>query len=307
MLKAEEVSVQSYATLSLAGQAMHVKRLWLYPVAFGVYYFYGFPYAVVAFFILLFLVSRISPLRVRDKDGMLYYIIMRFVFLFVKKGERLTSKWLSYFVNALCMLFILVGFSFSQDPLLMLKQDNLKKLIKELEKKEKIIRQQEGLIYGGEKNLYLRGVNHFDYHPDLPVLFIFDRKVRHVLMYTESAKAVFEDNVVFLGPPSHEDGRVFGFVVILEDGNAYYFAGRKVSINDKEKQAGVYYRFITPQGAGVEDVVVSFLKAKGRCPMDNEVFSVEGKMYKFVKLKEQVVRDRDELFCDGAVYKLVAF
>lgn len=314
MLKEEEVVAQSYATLSIFGQAIHVKRIPLMVLAFVFYLFVKNPiYAFVFYVVLLVLFVRFMPIYAREKDRLLPFILWRYL----RRGLLVMWKHLNKLIIAFVNL-MLVGIVMAQEQMdiLGVPEKDLKKMVEELRRKERILvndaerrekmyRQQEELEYGGEITLTLKGVNFFDYHPDMPVLFVFDRNIRHVLMWTGSAQAQYEGNVLFLGPPAHEDGRVFGFAVILEDGNAYYFAGRKVSITDRTRRIGLYYRLISPQTVSVDELIEVFLRTKGRCPVDGEAFEYKGRLYKFIKLKESIVRDKDEVFCSGSVFRLM--
>lgn len=314
MLKEEEVVAQSYATLSIFGQAIHVKRIPLMVLAFVFYLFVKNPvHAFVFYVVLLVLVVRFMPIYAREKDRLLPFILWKYL----RKGVLVMWKYLNKLIIAFInLMFVGIVMAQEQIDILGVPEKDLKKMVEELRRKERILvddaerreklyRQQEELEYGGELSLVLKGVNFFDYHPDMPVLFVFDRNIRHVLMWTGSAQAQYEGNVLFVGPPAHEDGRVFGFAVILEDGNAYYFAGRKVSITDKTRRVGLYYRLTSPQIIPADELIEVFLRTKGRCPVDGEAFEYKGKAYKFVKLRETIVRDKDEVFCSGSVFRLM--
>lgn len=317
----EELLAQNETNLSLVEQALHSRRLWLVFLGLFAGLLWGWVVGFVVYFIFLLLVVRVSPLKVREKEGV---ILRRYQMSLVVLQKRLLRA-LDRVVMAFMHMGLLTGVVFAQEQqqqqqqtqqpqevyrtesILFIKEEELRKIIKELERKEKIIRQQEDLEVGGEVELFLRGVNHFTYHPNMPLLFVFDREIKHVLLQTSSARAVFDGNVLFVSPPLHEDGRFFGFAVILQDGNAYYFAGQKVSVTDRRKQVTLHYRFRTPGKLTHEEVIVQFLQAKGRCPHDGESFSLEGKNYRFRKLKETVIRDANEVYCHGAVYRLESF
>lgn len=314
MLKEEEVVAQSYATLSIFGQAIHIKRIPLMVLAFVFYLFVKNPiHAFVFYVVLLVVLVRFMPIYAREKDRLLPFVLWRYL----RRGLLVMWKHLNKLIIAF-VNFMLVGIVMAQEQMdiLGVPEKELKKMVEELRRKERILvddaerrekmyRQQEELEYGGEITLTLKGVNFFDYHPDMPVLFVFDRNIRHVLMWTGSAQAQYEGNVLFVGPPAHEDGRVFGFAVILEDGNAYYFAGRKVSITDRTRRIGLYYRLTSPQTVSVDELIEVFLRTKGRCPVDGEAFEYKGRLYKFIKLKESIVRGKDEVFCSGSVFRLM--
>lgn len=326
-MREQELVAQNENTLSIGWQALHLKRMWLLLIAFFVYIIWGFVPAAVVYFVGLVVVSRLFPLKLREKDQIIVYFVARKASFLSRQVFLWLSKKTAWFMNFSLLFSIVLAqekqsqppaqqkeepkqeevIQYKKEEILFIKEEDLRKIIKELEKKEKIIRQQESLTFGGEMVLTLRGVNLFKYHPDLPLLFIFDRGIKHVLMYTSSAKAAYERNVLFLGPPQHEDGRVFGFAVILEDGNAYYFAGEKVSLTDPTRKVTVYYRFSSPIRVEAEALILSFLKQKGRCPFDGESLSFGGKTFIFRKLSEKILRDDNEVFCGNSVYKLVEF
>ena len=180
-----------------------------------------------------------------------------------------------------------------------MSEKELKKFLKDLDKKEQIIRQQDFLKYGGYKELYLRETNTFYYSSSLPVLFVYPKDIDSVVMYAGSGKVMYDKNNLIFIPPKNEDGKFASFIVIFQDKTAHYFVGERVTISDKEKrEITTYYRFVEPVKVPVERIIESFMMQYKRCPADKETINVGGTVYRFEKLDRSFLKDENEFYCN---------
>ena len=187
-----------------------------------------------------------------------------------------------------------------------IKPSELRKLVIEKDTKDIIRFMQERLVYGGEKELSLSGSNFFYYHPNLPVVFVFDDPVEDVLVYSGGAKAIYKRNVLVVFPPPSETGKLFGFVVFLADGKAYSFAGERVNPLKDKKAVITYYSYYKKEVVPVERVLEAFLDMRRRCPANGEAVVIGGVKYVFEKQDKEFTNAKDEIFACGSVFRVRA-
>ncbi len=179
-------------------------------------------------------------------------------------------------------------------------QKELTNYLKDLDKKDQIIRQQDFLRYGGSKEIFLRDSNTFYYTSSLPILFIYPKNIDSVTMYSGSGKIVYDKNNLIFIPPTNEDGKLVGFIVIFEDKSAKYFVGERITISDKNKdrEVTVTYKFIEPIKVSLDRIIESFMVKYKRCPIPGETINVNGYVYRFEDTGRNFLKDENEFYCN---------
>lgn len=356
MISDKELIAQNELGADLLVQALHITRVWIFIPTILVYFNYGFMKAVVFYVFLFFIMYKLLPVKINDKDRCIHFMLLKYLDKLYVFGMRNIIKFLRWYM---AMLIVKTAVAEQLPPppegvppvppppqsteppkpevikkdAFNMKASEVVSIITSEEIKRLIIRQQYNIEFGGTKKYYLKDTNYFSYHPDIPILIRFDKPIRRILMLTEGAKVVYEDNYLFLAPPQEEDGKLFGFVVVFEDGETSYFAGERVSFIDtqdiykldkvsrdtlgldgkkkeaqfkpKKRQVITYYIYKSPTPMLISDVIEVFLRDRKRCPVDGEMFTYQGQTYKFIRKQEKIIKEDDEVYACGFVFKLV--
>ncbi len=187
----------------------------------------------------------------------------------------------------------------------------LKKIIKEGERKINIITMEHGLIAGGKYIGYLSKTNYFYYQQNLPLLFVFPKRIFRVILFGERVKSMYYKRSLIYFPPSQVEGTVNGFVVIFTDGSSSYFLGKRVDPlfwKQRNQPVITYYQYMLKEQLPMRDIVKAFLQTYHRCPTDGEVVQVGGYSYKFTLAKgtAQIMLPNEVYMC-GHVFRVNRF
>lgn len=362
MITEEELLAQNQQPLSLQTQAIHKKRFFLLVIAFFVYVIFdSFVFSFFFYLFMLFLMAKLFPLKVKEKDDLVHYILAERVERMFKKLYPILRK-VSIKVMTLSILLSSIvnaqeqqqippvnlppppqSFNQQQQPsqqqpqvIEMEVQDLpaplLDMYIKQSEIRGLVKDQQRNLSYGSVKTLFLKDTNHFSYIPQLPVLFLFDVPVKRVIYVSQGAKVVYEDNYIFLLPPSEIEGKLFAFVAVIGNQPRYFVGERVTSIDnikqdllkadtklDKAIEKGEkrevvqtvervvipFYKFVSQTYLTPSEILEVFLKDRKRCPIDGETFSLEGQTYRFVKKQGNVVKEEGDIYACGNIFNII--
>ncbi|GEM_PF-4275486 len=192
----------------------------------------------------------------------------------------------------------------------------LRKLVKERQEKFRVLLGEENVrVEDGSVVKWVDengGVVRFYFHPSLGVVFRFEGKeIEGVKGFTaKGSMDVFkEGEYLFLIPRGDIfSSKFMSLAVLLKDKNTEKES--EVLLVGKMRENGsmkvVYNVRVRKMNVGGDEVLAMFLKKKGRCPVDGDMFEYEGRRW-FFREKERgfpVMKKGNEVYACGKVFEI---
>lgn len=344
MMRKEYVVAQNQHSLGFAEQIFHLRRLWIFLIAFFVYLVSdSLTTAGIAFILLLYFSVKMFILDFKQKEGLLHY----FVAYYYAKVFAYILKRLSALIRAFTHMAIF-SFAFAQvvppppppppPPLPPQSQlpspTELKAEPLTIQEVEALIRRENIKLYvqegqyhlapGGHVKLPLRENNLIYFHDTMPALLVFDKEIRDVYILSSVSAFYDERSIFLLGPPqvygglavSFKDGTYAYFTLIKQtDFNLRNFRAEDKKL-DQFLQKGknfppapvrkltTFYYFYTQKPVPLYEVVQAYLKSRTTCP-EEELFTYQGITYKVTRVgKEGILRHEGDFFACGIYWRI---
>lgn len=241
-MKKEYITAQNQHTLGFGEQILHIKRFWVFLITFFVYSISGsYLVSSLAFLLLFYASVKLHILTVREKDGLLYFLIPFYIARGVSYVSERLVKLLNRVMHMVLLLSLPVMAQVIEPPPVQQNQNlppppppppepstitvepmtsrEVEALLRRENIKNFILDGQFHLAPGGHARMPLRENNVVYFHETMPVLLVFDKEIRDVFLLS-SISAFYDERSVFVLGPSQVYA---GFAVSFKDGEYAYF------------------------------------------------------------------------------------